>query len=694
MEVERLKNGIFKTTEIKEQHSYTHKKRRSTVKLDAFIIFLVSFLIRSIRIEKAPFVIWDEAHFGKFANYYLNRQFFFDVHPPLGKLLTALSAWIMNINKSFIFASEDVYPESVDYVGMRIFHCLFGSAVPVCGYIILRTLLIKREIAACISVGLIFENALVCTSRYILLDPFLLLFICLSEVFLARLLMHNNRLEYISTDLVCLGISIGCAMSVKWVGLLTVTHVGIYAIYILLQDIYNKRVKVLLMFIRLAITLILVPVTVYMLCFYIHFSILNKSGPGDGEMSSRFQSYLYNNEVLNNDKVAMYGNKVTIRNYKLGTGLLHSHMNRYPSGGQQVTVYPHKDNNNIWRILKVGDNAENVHPYEDLVFHHPETDTYLSVTDTDHRTIRDTEIIPGEYNVLGASKKVISMAQDEMNNSILSNTVFKIEPINTDTVEPLNTFFYVKNIQYNCYLSYSGNKLPKWGYQQGEIICTPEIKNGSVWNIELNQSDTTEKSNIPPKQMNIIDFIRSTVELNLSMNTANNDLTDDGSDTMGTLPIQWLFPKKWLKFNRWDGVVPRFAMLGNVVTWYTGVFSIFSVLVYFIYGIKKTRKSVSKYNTKRMGRVYILLGGWLFHYVPFLFVKRILYLHHYLPCLFFSILSIGTLFEGRPFIAYAYTGCVISCFLYFSSITYGYTGEIEDMPGYELLREKWNIYKG
>ena len=43
------------------------------------ILTFLSFLTRFYQISKANFVVWDEAHFGKFASYYIKRQFYFGI---------------------------------------------------------------------------------------------------------------------------------------------------------------------------------------------------------------------------------------------------------------------------------------------------------------------------------------------------------------------------------------------------------------------------------------------------------------------------------------------------------------------------------------------------------------------------------------------------------------------------------------
>lgn len=86
-------------------------------------------------IGRSNFVVWDEAHFGKFGSHYLKREFYFDVHPPLGKMLVGMVGALSGYNGSFEFKSGTTYPAEVPFVTMRVMLSLFGVfMVPLAWY--------------------------------------------------------------------------------------------------------------------------------------------------------------------------------------------------------------------------------------------------------------------------------------------------------------------------------------------------------------------------------------------------------------------------------------------------------------------------------------------------------------------------------------------------------------------------------
>jgi len=96
---------------------------------------LLSCWTRFHGIGRSDVVVWDEAHFGKFGSHYLKREFYFDVHPPLGKMLVGLAGLLSGYDGGFEFKSGEKYPENVPYVAMRVMIATFGVAmVPLAWY--------------------------------------------------------------------------------------------------------------------------------------------------------------------------------------------------------------------------------------------------------------------------------------------------------------------------------------------------------------------------------------------------------------------------------------------------------------------------------------------------------------------------------------------------------------------------------
>ncbi|XP_063613319.1 protein O-mannosyl-transferase 2-like [Penaeus indicus] len=102
-----------------------HKKIRATSQENhhwwyAFaVVTLLAVATRQVGLDLPAGTVWDEVHFGTFANHYINRTFYHDVHPPLGKMMVAGAAWLTGYQATFEFAVGKDYTPDINFVGMR-----------------------------------------------------------------------------------------------------------------------------------------------------------------------------------------------------------------------------------------------------------------------------------------------------------------------------------------------------------------------------------------------------------------------------------------------------------------------------------------------------------------------------------------------------------------------------------------------
>ena len=126
-----------------------------------------------------------------------------------------------------------------------------------------------------------------------------------------------------------------------------------------------------------------------------------------------------------------------------------------------------------------------------------------------------------------------------------------------------------------------------------------------------------------------------------------------------------------LVFIRWtfDSLFQaQVHLLGNIVIWYSGTISVIvyvTLLTFYLMRRKRQCFDIPEEEWEKfVNNAYVLLAGYLLHFLPFLFVERTLFLHHYLPAFIFKVLLTAATIDHLYYLI-RYVVCNLKSFYYY-----------------------------
>lgn len=625
------------------------------------IIVFLAFVTRFYRIDFPAEVVFDEVHFGKFASYYLQRTYFFDVHPPLAKLFLGFAGWVIGYDGHFLFDNigDSYIKNKVPYVGLRAFPAILGSLTVPIVFLIMKDS--GYGLPACIIAAsmVLFDNAHVAEDRLILLDA-MLVFSMASAIYCYVRFYKHRHVPFTKpwwTWLLLTGVALSSVMSTKYVGLFSYVTIG-WAVAIDLWDLLDiKRGLTMREFIRhfvaRAIGLIVIPFLIYLFWFYVHFAILTKSGPGDEFMSPEFQETLSDNIMTLESTPINYFDVITLR-HKETKAYLHSHLANYPlryddgrvsSAGQQVTGYPFNDTNNNWQILPAvafpqgevkGVRVKNNHQ---IKLRHVKTDTILLSHDVASPHYPTNQ----EFTTVS-----LELAAGDRN----ADTQFQLQLVSGKAEAEWRTkagLVKLIHVPTKVAMWSDSAPLPDWGFKQQEINGNKKILDAAnVWYPEsIEGLDDPARLVKEVKKIKKVPFLKKYFELQRLMFYHNNLLTS--SHPYATQPSQWPFLLRGVSFWTKDEGQHQIYLLGNPFGWWLSI-AIVAILTGVLSADQLTRRRGEEAITEpTRTRLYNSTGffylSWAAHYFPFYLMGRQLFLHHYLPAHLASSLVTGAMVQ-------------------------------------------------
>nr|XP_055207354.1 protein O-mannosyl-transferase 1 isoform X6 [Gorilla gorilla gorilla] len=530
----------------------------------------MGLLSRLWRLTYPRAVVFDEVYYGQYISFYMKQIFFLDDSgPPFGHMVLALGGYLGGFDGNFLW----------------------------------------NRIGA--------ENALITQSRLMLLESVLIFFNLLAVLSYLKFFNCQKHSPFSLSWwfwLTLTGVACSCAVGIKYMGVFTyVLVLGVAAVHAwhLIGDQTLSNVCVFCHLLARAVALLVIPVVLYLLFFYVHLILVFRSGPHDQIMSSAFQASLEGGlaRITQGQPLEVaFGSQVTLRNVfgKPVPCWLHSHQDTYPmiyengrgsSHQQQVTCYPFKDVNNWW-IVK-------------------DPRRHQLVVSSPPRPVRHGDMVQLVHGMTTRSLNTHDVAAPlsphsqevscyiDYNISMPAQNLWRLEIVNrgsdTDVWKTILSEVRFVHVNTSAVLKLSGAHLPDWGYRQLEIVgekLSRGYHGSTVWNVEEHRYGASQEQRERERELH--SPAQVDVSRNLSFMARFSELqwrmlalrSDDSEHKYSSSPLEWVTLDTNIAYWLHPRTSAQIHLLGNIVIWVSGSLALAIYALLSLWYLLRRRRNV------------------------------------------------------------------------------------------------------
>jgi len=291
-----------------------------------------------------------------------------------------------------------------------------------------------------------------------------------------------------------------------------------------------------------------------------------------------------------------------------------------------------------------------------------------------------------------------------------AENLWEVDIINRDTTGDIWTAQHSQirliHVNTSTVLTFTGKDYPDWGFLQSEVV-TARSKNvqqaDTVWNVEEHRYTVNDKDKetierelvgheMIPEADSSLSFWDKFLELQFKMMITYN--TKVHNHNFASDPSEWPFLTRGVAYFIAKDSNRQVHLLGNLVVWYTGTLSLLLYCALLVFYLLRRQRLIYDIDdgefTSYITGGEVFLSGYLFHYLPYYFCDRTVFLYDYLPAYIYKLMLtahflshcvhlVSRAIPGRylrvvlTVVTLAWMTAVITVFCKFSVLSYAHT---------------------